>query len=87
MYFLIVREHTTLSTERWLRIVAPPSPKPSDWAVNEIFGESRCERIALTAQPNFLGYVVIVRDTTVVMKDVRITIYLHRHSNSYYIMR
>jgi hypothetical protein len=88
-------------------------PKPSGWAVNEIFGESRCERVALTAQPNFLGYVAVVRDTTVTMKDVlfsivafcslkqyeevmartkdtavyRITIYLHRHSNSYYIMR
>jgi hypothetical protein len=52
----------------------PPFPKPSDWAVNEIFGESRYERIALTTQPNFLGYVVIVRDTTVAMKNVLFSI-------------
>jgi len=61
-----------LSAERWLRIVVPPSPNPSDCAVDEIFGESPCERIALTAQPNLLGYVVIVRHTTVAMKVVLI---------------
>jgi len=72
MSFLTVREHAVLSAERWLRIVIPPSPNPFDCAVDEIFGESRCERIALTAQPNLLGYVVIVRDTTVTMKVVLI---------------
>lgn len=61
-----------LSAERWLRIVVPPSPNPFDSAVDEIFGESRCERIALTSQPNLLSYVVIVRDTTVAMNVVLI---------------
>ena len=46
-------------------------PKPCGWAV-EIFGESRSETIALTAQPNLLGYIVIVRDRSVAMKGVLI---------------
>lgn len=113
MYFLVVREHTMLSGESWLRIVVPPSHNPSDLPVDDIFGASRCETIALAVQPNLLDYVVIARDTTIAMKVViilhccilltktmkkycqelkdttvyRTTIYLHSHSNSYYIIR